>query len=604
MSTFFPKSSCDDIGCSCCLDCTREVNCTAQRGVCRQNCLNAESELPNGCTGFNANVVFLPKVNCPDTPATCRGKCVDDRECGVNDRIVNSACTGEFCTCCIDCTELTNCTAERGVCRQTCLTGESEVENGCSGFNCKCCRPADETCPATPATCRGMCKDSRRCAAADRIANSTCTGENCTCCINCTIQANCPAERGVCRQTLFVDLLRETCPATPATCRGMCKDDRRCAVADRIANSTCTGEFCTCCINCTELTNCTAERGVCRQTCLTGESEVENGCSGFNCKCCRPADETCPATPATCRGMCKDSRRCAAADRIANSTCTGEFCTCCINCTIQANCTVERGVCRQTCLTGESEVENGCTGFNCKCCRPADETCPATPATCRGKCKDDRRCAVADRIANSTCTGEFCTCCINCNELTNCTAERGVCRQTCLTGESEVENGCTGFNCKCCRPADETCPATPATCRGMCKDSRRCAAADRIANSTCTGDFCMCCIDCTPLNNCTAQRGVCKQTCAQGETEINNGCSGFGCKCCSPPPATCPATSTCQAQCVDSRQCEAANLIAGSTCTGENWGLLLGQTYSKEAVKSWPTSEEEIHFIAIQERAP
>lgn len=87
------------------------------------------------------------------------------------------------------------------------------------------------------------------------------------------------------------------------------------------------------------------------------------------------------------------------------------FHPCISDCTVQSNCTAQRGACRQNCLSGESELANGCVGFNCKCCVPANETCPTDPNTCKGKCIDERLCGTSDRIANSSCVGEFCTCC-------------------------------------------------------------------------------------------------------------------------------------------------------------------------------------------------
>ncbi|XP_069999467.1 balbiani ring protein 3 [Penaeus vannamei] len=579
-----PNASCDDVGCTCCLNCTVQSNCTAQRGACRQNCLSGESELANGCVGFNCKCCVPANETCPTDPNTCKGKCIDERLCGTSDRIANSSCVGEFCTCCTDCTAMANCTAEKGVCRQTCLPGESVVDKGCTGFNCKCCRPANVMCNAT-STCPGMCKDSRLCAQADRIANASCTAyyiiiiiPYCTCCTNCTAMANCTAERGVCRQTCLpgesvVDKgctgfnckccrpANEVCNAT-STCPGMCKDSRLCAQADRIANASCTGEYCTCCTNCAAMANCTAERGVCRQTCLPGESVVDKGCTGFNCKCCRPANEVCNAT-STCPGMCKDSRLCAQADRIANASCTGEFCTCCIDCKMESNCTAQRGVCKQTCAANETEIDKGCSGFGCKCCSPPNATCPPTP-TCQGQCVDSRHCASANVIAGSVCSGENCACCLDCTREQNCIAQRGACKQTCAPDERVLNNGCSGSGCTCCIPPPATCSATP-TCPGQCVDSRQCEIV--IPGSAC-GENCVCCLECTPQANCNAQNGTCKLTCAPGERVINNGCAGSGCTCCAPPPATCSATPTCQGQCVKSGQCEI--VIPGSACDGDN----------------------------------
>nr|XP_027208266.1 uncharacterized protein LOC113801978 [Penaeus vannamei] len=124
-------------------------------------------------------------------------------------------------------------------------------------------------------------------------------------------------------------------------------------------------------------------------------------------------------------------------------------CTCCINCTNQANARCRRryaGSCKKACDDTELEIP-GCEA-GCKCCG-----CKITTACINegGYCKVGKG-DCKGRMTNK-CFGRHCYCCIPddpCPETLPCEESGGYCAEDCSAGEVGRPGLCESDSCLCC----------------------------------------------------------------------------------------------------------------------------------------------------------
>ncbi|XP_045120442.1 mucin-19-like [Portunus trituberculatus] len=194
---------------------------------------------------------------------------------------------------------------------------------------------------------------------------------------------------------------------------------------------------CVCCIedrDCAQPLECRKNNGVCMKTCSGDERELKDLCYTYN---------------------------------------TGPTCRCCApKCSQDSACTLWGGVCvdgPEQCPTefGTHMVSEGCTGYNCVCCKPVSGRDCAEAVECsikNGICK--KTCSGNERELKDLCqtdnTGSICRCCApKCSQDSACTLWGGICvdgPEQCPTeyGTHIVTEGCTGYKCVCCKPVTTT----------------------------------------------------------------------------------------------------------------------------------------------------
>ncbi|XP_064113407.1 uncharacterized protein LOC135220022 isoform X2 [Macrobrachium nipponense] len=156
--------------------------------------------------------------------------------------------------------------------------------------------------------------------------------------------------------------------------------------------------------------------------------------------------------------------------------CLGNNCTCCRDCTPNAQCIANQGYCYNgtssyTC-TG-TIYEQGCGEAACHCCINGSSPKPI--------CSDNNGYSFSTNSSHV------------CNGIT-------------------YDEGCDGPNCACCFMDPDNCVELP-ECGG---DSGRCVKDDDLGTcyglaepAGCLGNNCTCCRDCTPNAQCTANQGYC-----------------------------------------------------------------------------------------------
>nr|XP_053633957.1 keratin-associated protein 5-3-like [Cherax quadricarinatus] len=253
-----------------------------------------------------------------------------------------------------------------------------------------------------------------------------------------------------------------------------------------------------------------------------------------------------------------------------------------VQCSINPVCDEGYGVCREFCLKEELEVKDGCGDSACKCCSSRLATCNASNS-CSGICTDKIVMIKVLVMAAMECAESPASAWrgqVQCYAQPICNGSNGVCRERCYSGELEVEGGCISPGCKCCTPRYTNCPVTN-NCSGVCMDVKLCK--NPLANNSCIGSDCICCDKCSINPVCDEGYGVCREFCLKEELEVKDGCGDSACKCCSSRLATCNASNSCSGICTDVRTC--TNPL-GNNCSGLNC-VCCDNSYLQVLVASW-----------------
>nr|XP_045616965.1 uncharacterized protein LOC123769765 [Procambarus clarkii] len=283
---------------------------------------------------------------------------------------------------------------------------------------------------------------------------------------------------------------------------GVCVMKGKCARSARILHGIgC--QPCTCCISappptgCSPSQACSANFGVCSYQCLPGAAALPGLCGRPDCFCCvTGCHDTQPCI--ALHGKCISTHN-TCVGTVKTGLCQGSGCVCCIpslpppTCGLDESCKHHDGVCKLDCTNNEKYIPGACLKKDCKCCVkgpecPPKKGCDRKNGVCRKYCHDD------EEKHYEGCGHKGCVCCVRkhyppppnngynppphhkpdykseqgggdeyrrrdvgggnsgeCSATQECLEKEGECRETCNTGEKELEGGCTGeAGCRCC----------------------------------------------------------------------------------------------------------------------------------------------------------
>ncbi|KAK4288836.1 hypothetical protein Pmani_038159 [Petrolisthes manimaculis] len=246
---------------------------------------------------------------------------------------------------------------------------------------------------------------------------------------------------------------------------------------------------------------------------------------------------------------------------------------CYIICKPKRSCKNENGRCKKKCRGNDTIIAKGCKGKKkCQCCVRGCKTKKSCVGTCRKKCEEWE----SEKYVRKGCKGDGCVCCVRkevdpvipepqpeCKNVDQCKEYLGTCKPRCEQTESVVVGACEGRSCFCCVEEKEIgCPQSqfcPGECTATCKGV--------VANVTCPGLNCLCCLKCSISTTCRERKGSCKSDCACGEEELIGECTGAGCKCCIPHVQDCSGYCG-KGECIYTPLCNQESVVVGGGCNG------------------------------------